>query len=143
MGAPLHHVTTQLRDDYGLSELQARHAVNSLLKEITASNQAEIAELRELSVTRIMRDLLTMRGSARPPWAAIARHESLIADLQGTKQHKLEIVPTRTKGELYRAVLETMSEERLSRIAAEQVERERALGLKPGALTIEAHGEPA
>ena len=140
-GIPFNEILTQLIDDYGMTQDQARHAFNSLMKEIASANQVEIQSLRALAATRLQRDLIKMRTAKRAPWNAIVRHESLLAELLGLKQHKVEVEISPSRAGLYQAVLDTMSEERLDTIARAQIEFERKAGIAPLQI-VETSGEP-
>lgn len=140
-GVPASAVIQRLSDDHGLSLAQATSTFRSFVREIERLNQLEIREMRELAVIRLQRDLMNMRAQKKPPWNSIRGHESLLADLQGTKQMKLDVNHHGSLKEVYSALIDTMSEARLESIARKQLEKERRLGLTSQTLTIEVHGE--
>jgi len=105
---------------------QVQYAYGLVTSEWKAVESQEAGHLRVIAVQRIQRDLLEMRSTKPVPWAAIQRHEVLLADLQGTKmpvrvqfQGNLEVRATLA------AVVSTFTAEEFDALCDEQEQVER------------------
>jgi hypothetical protein len=127
-------------DDYGVTQTIAQAHLKSMMREIAQANQDDLMAMRTLSLTRLQMDLLKMRSMRTPPWHAIRGHESLIADLQGTKQTHVHVTHGTNTQDVYKALLEGMHESRLEAIARAQLAHEKRLGIDPRQLVI-THAE--
>lgn len=89
---------------------------------------------RDEVLQRIRRDLALMRSAEKVPWAAVARHENLLADIEGTKADK-KLKVQHEIGQTFASVIGGMTPEELEALAEEQAELERQAALGRAVLT--------
>jgi len=121
----------------------SRRAVQSYMQSVRVEIQQEFQEARSQlaadQVERLRNDLLRMRSMPRIPWPSVSQHERLLAEITGTFAPR-RLVLTGSEGLVssLATVLAGMTPEERERAVAEQ----KALMLRAGVDTIEAHGEP-
>lgn len=85
-GAPMHQIVHYAEETFGLKRNDVQAIVNSIRAQWKADYDACSAFARAEVVTRLRSDMAKLRADAKPDWAAIRSHETLLSKIEGTQQ---------------------------------------------------------
>lgn len=127
-GAPRNVVVRSLRNQLGLSKVQAEHVYDTTLEELREEYDAKRTTLKAEQVHRLRRDLAAMRTPKKGqavPYRAIAQHEALLARVTGTVEPvRAELSVDATVREAFVAVVGNMGRDEAERLIEEQLDLE-------------------
>ena len=128
-GEPGFSIKSYCRRAWGISQTQANYIVSRVRTSWRAEFEEGMQTARAEAVTRLRRDLSRMRqdkanGVPGVRWADIARHESLLASIEGTAQPvRVDVQDNSTAmREALSAVMGALSEEDIETYIAEGYE---------------------
>lgn len=127
-GAPSNVVIRTLREQLGITRVQATHVYNTTLEELREEYDAKRTTLKAEQVHRLRRDLASMRNPKKGQsvaYRAIAQHEALLARITGTVEPvRAELTVDATVREAFVAVLGNMGRDEAEKLVEEQLDLE-------------------
>ena len=123
VGADAEQVRAAMMRRHGMTAASVDHLVREARRERAAQFEEDRGRYKSEQVQRLQADLVRMRSQERKPWAAIARHEGLLASIVGTR----EPVGVRVTGRVdvtdsLAAVIQAMDADAVDDVVREQVE---------------------
>lgn len=124
------------RNQFQMSETQTKHIIYALRQAWRADLDEQIAHARSEAIVRLRRDLSSMRAGASTAkdWAAIARHENILAKIEGTYAPVKVAVHdiNEVRRSALNAIMGNMTDEEMESILAEGFEVGKAPQLPAG-----------